>query len=136
MIARVTLLLSLLLLASTGSSHRSMGKAAVLRLSASPRFGEVRAKIQFHANIEGGRDDDPSLYCPDVEWDFKDAFFRDTRDCPEYHEGTRIQRAYETSHIFETPGVYDVEVRLVRRERVVLKAKIEVTVRGSGLQGR
>ncbi len=126
----------LVAVAAPGSSFRSNGKAAVLKLSASPRIGNVPAKIQFHAFIEGGRDDDPSLYCPDVEWDFQDAVFRDTRDCPEYEEGTRIQRAYETAHTFETVGVYQVEVRLIRRERVVLKGNIEVRVQKSGFRGR
>jgi hypothetical protein len=136
MISKAAVLLSVLLFAAPDPSHGSDGKAPVLKLTASPRIGEVPAKIQFHAFIAGGRDDDSSLYCPDVEWDFKDAVFRDTRDCPEYQEGTRIQRAYETDHTFETVGVYDVEVRLIRRERVVLKGHIEVRVQNSGLQGR
>lgn len=142
MITRTALILSVLVLSTSTSTSgsgyraRSKGKSAVLKLTASKRIADVPAKIRFLAYIKGGRDDDPSLYCPDVEWDFQHAVFRDTRDCPEYREGTRIQRAYEVEHTFEKEGVYRVEARLIRREQVVLRGHVEVTVRKTGLRAR
>lgn len=117
------------LLLSVCSTHRREGATAHIRLTAERRVSALPATVRFHAFIEGGRDDEPLLYCPDVVWNFQAAQFRDERDCEPYAPGARIQRAYVADHTFEREGVYDVEVRLLQRGRSVLSATVEIMVR-------
>lgn len=91
------------------------------------------ATVQFHAFIDGGRNDDPELYCLDVVWDFQGVEYLDERDCDPYVPGSRIQRAFVAEKTFELEGHYEVEVRLLQRGRTVLTGRVEVVVRRNAL---
>ena len=131
---RGTTLAALSALVLFGCSARVMdGEKPRLRLSVDSRYSELPATLRFTAFIDGGRDDDPMLYCPDVLWNFQSVVYRDERDCEPYEPGRRIQRAYVAEHTFEREVAIDVEVRILQRGRTVLRAKAEIQVRRSAV---
>jgi hypothetical protein len=105
-------------------------KKARLNLRATPRVALAPASVLVVAEIAGGVDDDESLYCPEIEWDWDDGGRSVAEsDCPPFEAGTKLERRFSSRHEFRRPGVYNVRVQLSRGDRPVLSATINVTVR-------
>lgn len=126
---RRTAFVSLVML-TLGCAGRRFEERPRLRVTAEAKHVfALPATIQFHAFIDGGRNDDPTLYCPDVVWDFQGVEYLDKRDCDPHEPGSRIQRAFAGERTFELEGQYDVKVRLLQRGRTVLSGQVEILVR-------
>ena len=64
---------------------------------------------RFLAEIVGGPDDDQSLYCVPMTWDFGDGpALSVSPSCAPWAPGTKIQRRFEISHVYESSGRYGV----------------------------
>jgi hypothetical protein len=78
-----------------------------LTLIANPDSTQVRAFV-FVAEITGGADNEPSLYCQATTWDFGDGpGLTVTPSCVPYSPETRITRRFETKHTYAKAGTYE-----------------------------
>jgi hypothetical protein len=113
-----------------GANEAPKLKKPRLNLRATPRIALSPASVLVVAEIEGGADDDESLYCPEIEWDWDDGG-RSTAesDCPPLEAGMKIERRFSSRHEFRRAGVYNVKVQFIRGEKRLLSATVGVTVR-------
>ena len=119
-------------LGSAGSTDRpgQQGKKASLTLKANPMMSFTPAKIRFVAELKGGSNDTQELYCPTIEWDWNDDTTSEvTVDCEPYLAGkTQITRRFTTEHEYKFPGAYRVQIRLKRKNRVIISGSVLIQV--------
>jgi hypothetical protein len=105
-------------------------KRPSLVLKANPPFAFSPARIVVSAELRGGSDTDPELYCPDIEWEWGDGTrSQASQNCPPFVPGeSHVTRRWTVSHTYTTAGRYQLYLRLKRSARVVLagSAKVEV----------
>ena len=105
-------------------------KGPSLALKTNPQFGFSPARIVVSAELRGGSDTDPELYCPDVEWEWGDGTkSQASQNCPPFVAGeSQITRRWTVSHVYTTAGRYQMYLRLKRGSKVVLagNAKVEI----------
>ena len=76
---------------------------AAAQVAGSPRL------YNFRAEIVGGADNDSELYCLAIAWDFGDGQnLILSPSCVPWTQDTKIQRRFDTTHTFQTPGRYAV----------------------------
>jgi hypothetical protein len=64
------------------------------------------------AELTGGADNDPRLYCQSTTWEFGDGpGLTVTPSCAPYTPDVRIQRHFQTTHFYDAPGRYTVTFR-------------------------
>ena len=75
------------------------GKKASLSLKVTPAVAFAPARMVFLAELRGG-DDEETLYCPTVEWDWGDGTTSLAEaDCSPYEAGkSQIKRRYAVDH--------------------------------------
>lgn len=82
-----------------------------LELQALPQEGRAPLTVSLVAEIRGGLDVSPELYCQMQNWDFGDgrrvAVFG---MCAAWRPATKIDRLFGQHHIYEKPGVYEASV--------------------------
>src|SRR5262245_58497080 len=79
-----------------------------LVLSANQVSGQSRA-LEFVAEITGGADNEPSLYCQATTWDFGDGPpLTMTPSCAPYSPDVRITRRLVMKHTYSASGTYNV----------------------------
>ncbi len=127
---RALIALALLSGASAVAAKDDKPKKARLNLRGTPRVALSPASVLVVAEIEGGVDDDESLYCPEIEWDWDDGGRSVAEsDCPPYEPGMKFERRFSSRHDFRRPGVYNVRVNFSRGEKRLLSSTINITVR-------
>ena len=106
-------------------------KKASLTIKASPTIMFSPARVVVTAELKGGADDNPELYCPSLEWDWGDGTRSESNvDCEPFDAGKSVvQRRYTTSHTFNIAGNYRVQLRLKRGSKVVLGGHVSVQVK-------
>ena len=78
-----------------------------LTLTANPDSTQARV-FQFVAEITGGADNEPSLYCQATTWDFGDGpGLTVTPSCVPYSPEVRITRRFEVKHTYDKAGTYE-----------------------------
>ena len=97
-------------------------KKASLNIKASPTIVFSPARVVVSAELKGGAEDSPELYCPSLEWDWGDGTRSESNvDCEPFEAGkTTIQRRFSASHTFNIAGNYRVQLRLKRGSKTVL----------------
>lgn len=105
-------------------------KRPSLTLTASPMVAATPAKVFFLGELKGGSDDYEDLYCPTVEWDWgDDTSSESTVQCEPYEPGTSlIQRRYSTQHEFKTAGTYRVQLKLKKKNKVIVTTHVLLRV--------
>ena len=90
------------------SPESSVQSEVRLTVTANQLGGEPRT-FEFVAEIAGGADNEPSLYCQATTWEFGDGpGLTVTPSCAPYSPETRITRRFAMKHSYSEPGTYDV----------------------------
>lgn len=106
-------------------------KKASVSLKATPSIGFSPARVVVTAEVKGGPNDAEDLYCASVEWIWGDDTRSESKgDCDPYEAGrSEIRRRYTLDHTYQTAGNYRVEFYLKQKNKRVLGARTNVTVR-------
>ncbi len=106
-------------------------KKASLSIKATPTIVFSPARVVVSAELKGGDEDSPELYCPSLEWDWGDGTRSESNvDCEPFEAGkTTIQRRFSASHTFNIAGNYRVQLRLKRGSKTVLGGHVSVQVK-------
>jgi hypothetical protein len=68
-----------------------------------------RRTFRLVAEIKGGRDNDPDLYCQPLTWGFGDGpALTVTPMCAPWTQDVMIRRRFDTRHAYEHAGTYNV----------------------------
>jgi hypothetical protein len=129
----------LMLLPSGGAATADKPK---LTLKANPVMAFSPASIHVTADLVGGANDDQTLYCPAVEWEWGDGTkSAEESDCEPYQAGkSEIKRHYIAEHEFrvEEPNVggppsdyrdFHIQLRLKRSGKVILSGATSVKIK-------
>lgn len=108
-----------------------------LTLKASPAVGFAPLRIFLSAELKGGPNDYEEYYCPTVEWDWGDGTRSEsTTDCEPYRAGkSEIKRRYAVEHMYRLAGIFNVQIRLKRKEKVLVAAGTTLRIQAS-ISGR
>jgi PKD repeat protein len=99
-----------------------------LTLTARPHVGEIPLSVTFYADVRGGSDTEPRLYCAEASWDFGNETYVERHDCPPLEDGgVTIRRTYTQTHTYRNPGSYEVRLTLMQKGEPVLYAVEKVT---------
>lgn len=107
------------------------GKKASLSLKANPAVSFAPARVVVVAELKGGSDEDESLYCPTVEWEWDDGTYSTAEaDCDPFEPGkSPVKRRYTGTHQYKMPGTFKIYLRLKKGERVALAGNSSIQVR-------
>ncbi|HEX7088221.1 MAG TPA: hypothetical protein VF198_17815 [Vicinamibacterales bacterium] len=102
-----------------------------LQLRATPAVVFSPARVRVSAELRGGSDETPELYCPAVEWEWGDGTRSEARtDCEPFEPGkSEIQRRFAASHQYNQAGRYEIRLRLKRGNKVIVAGQVNVQVR-------
>jgi hypothetical protein len=108
-----------------------------LTLKVSPTIAFSPARVVLTAELKGGSETVPDLYCPAVEWDWGDGTRSEVNeDCAPFEAGqSEIKRRWTTTHTYTMGGQYRVTLRLKRDGRTVLSGNTSVQVRAGARDG-
>ncbi len=106
-------------------------KKPTLSVKATPAVSFSPARIRAFAELKGGPNDNPELYCAAVEWDWGDLTQSESAtDCEPFEQGkSEIVRRFSSEHVYRMQGRYRVMIRLKRNGKVLTTANTSVTVR-------
>jgi hypothetical protein len=112
-------------------SPEDKARKATLSVKATPAVSFSPARIRAFAELKGGPDDNPELYCAAVEWDWGDLTQSESAtDCDPYEAGkSEVVRRFSSEHVYRTQGRYRLVIRLKRNGKVLSAANTTVTVR-------
>jgi len=69
-------------------------------------------------------------YCLDEVWDWDDDTDSEhAPDCDPYEEGMELKTRFSASHQYDTPGTYNVWLRLQRNGKTVIAGNAKVQIR-------
>lgn len=108
-------------------------KKPVLSLKANPAVGFAPTRIFLSAELKGGPNDYEEYYCPAVEWDWGDGTKSEsTTDCEPYEAGkSEIKRRFAVEHVYRLPGMFNVQLRLKRKDKVLVSASTTLRIQAS-----
>ena len=112
------------------------GKKAVKRpsltLKATPAIAFAPARVVVTAELRGGAEDSPELYCPSLEWEWGDGTKSEANlDCEPFQAGvSEIRRRWTSSHSYDLGGNYRVRLRLRRGGKTVVSGSTTLQIRG------
>lgn len=108
-------------------------KKPALTLKANPAVGFAPMRIFLSAELKGGPNDYQEYYCPTVEWDWGDGTRSEsTADCEPYEAGkSEIKRRFAVEHMYRLPGIFNVQIRLKRKEKVLVAAATTLRIQAS-----
>ena len=83
-----------------------------LELEALPQQGQAPVTVAFNAEIKGGLDTMPELYCKNQTWDFGDGQRRGVIGlCRAWRPGMEIDRQFGLHYTYKDPGAYEMSVQ-------------------------
>lgn len=108
-------------------------KKPALTLKANPAVGFAPMRIFLSAELKGGPNDYQEYYCPTVEWDWGDGTRSEsTTDCEPYEAGkSEIKRRFAVEHMYRLAGIFNVQIRLKRKEKVLVVATTTLRIQAS-----
>lgn len=108
-------------------------KKPALTLKANPVVGFAPMRIFLSAELKGGPNDYQEYYCPTVEWDWGDGTRSEsTTDCEPYEAGkSEIKRRFAVEHMYRLAGIFNVQIRLKRKEKVLVVATTTLRIQAS-----
>jgi hypothetical protein len=111
----------LLVCAGVSLAADDKSKKASLSLKVTPSMAAAPARVRASVEIKGGANDNPELYCPQIEWNWgDDTTSESAADCEPYEAGrSTIQRRYSAEHTYRYSGLYKLTLRLKQKDRVV-----------------
>ncbi len=103
-----------------------------LSLKVSPQLAVAPVTIRVSAELKGGSDEDPDLYCPQIEWEWgDDTTSASAADCAPFEAGrTELQRRFRAQHTYRHGGIYKITLRLKQKDRIVVMTS--TNFRGQG----
>ena len=117
-----TLAVLLTLLVSEGARGAADDKIKKVSLSlkVTPSMAVAPARVRASVEIKGGAEDNPELYCPQLEWVWgDDTTSESSADCEPYEAGRSvITRRYAAEHTYRAGGTYKLTLRLKQKGRV------------------
>lgn len=117
-----TLAVLLTLLVSEGARGAAddKSKKVSLSLKVTPSMAVAPARVRASVEIKGGAEDNPELYCPQLEWVWgDDTTSESSADCEPYEAGRSvITRRYGAEHTYRAGGTYKLTLRLKQKGRV------------------
>jgi hypothetical protein len=102
-----------------------------LHMRASPAVVFNPARVRVSAELRGGSDESPELYCPSVEWEWGDGTRSEAQmDCEPFEPGkSEIRRRFAASHQYNQAGRFEVRLRLKRGNKVIVAGQVNIQVR-------
>lgn len=95
---------TILILLLSGCAHLGIYQ---LGLQAEPREGPAPLTVSFTAEIGGGLDSSPELYCHPRTWDFGEGEILGIFGyCLSWRPGMKIDRHFQRTHTYAEPGIY------------------------------
>lgn len=107
-------------------------KRPSLTLKATPSIAFAPARVVVTAELRGGADDSPELYCPSLEWEWGDGTTSEANlDCEPFEAGvSEIRRRWTSSHSYDIGGNYRVRLRLKRGGKTIASGSTVLQIRG------
>lgn len=108
-------------------------KKPALTLKVNRAVGFAPMRIFLSAELKGGPNDYQEYYCPTVEWDWGDGTRSEsTTDCEPYEAGkSEIKRRFAVEHMYRLAGIFNVQIRLKRKEKVLVVATTTLRIQAS-----
>jgi hypothetical protein len=121
-------LLAIALSAPVPADKPASGKVTV-SIRAAPRVAVAPARIIFNIELKGGEDTD-ALHCLTLNFDWGDGTKSSSEgDCGEYKAGeTKVQRLFTADHEYRERRKPTVEVTVMKGERTIGRASIDLTI--------
>jgi hypothetical protein len=126
--------LTILVLAASGAASVQSADVRKPRLNVrvSPRVAFTPVSVVTTAELVGG-DEVEEYHCPRLEWDWGDGSrSAHEADCAPFDASTAIDRRYTASHVYRSPGQYDIRLTMFRATRPIAVGTVVVSVQ-SGL---
>ena len=109
-LTRAYMPISIILLLLSGCAHLGI---YWLSLQAVPDEGPAPLTVSFNAEITGGPDTSPELYCQEQTWDLGDGRRVGVYGlCKAWRPGVKIDRHFQLVHTYTKPGIYEVSVSI------------------------
>lgn len=107
-------------------------KRPSLTLKATPSIAFAPARVVVTAELRGGADDSPELYCQSLEWEWGDGTTSEANlDCEPFQAGvSEIRRRWTSSHSYDIGGNYRVRLRLKRGGKTIASGSTVLQIRG------
>jgi len=117
-------------LATPGIAGEAKARKPRLEVRTNYQAAITPVRVTVIAELVGGADLE-EFYCAGLEWDWGDGnrSFRES-DCDPFEPGMELDRLFTGRHVYGSPGVYPVRVRLHRAGRVIAAARTDVRVVG------
>ncbi len=117
-------------LSASAAAFADKNKPSV-SLKASPSMGFAPTRVVLTAELKGGANDYQNFYCASIEWDWGDGTKSVNEvDCDPFEAGkSEIERRHVVTHVFETPGDFQIEFRLKQKNKVVGTARTSIKIR-------
>jgi hypothetical protein len=98
-------------------------------LRAAPRTAVAPARIVFNVELKGGEDTE-ALHCLTLQWEWGDGTRSSSEgDCSPFEAGqTKVQRLFTADHEYREQRKPTAEVTVLRGERVVGRASVDLTI--------
>lgn len=122
-------------LATPSIAGEAMARKPRLEVRTNYRVALSPVQVMAVAELVGGHDLE-EFYCAGLEWDWGDGSrsFRES-DCEPFEPGMELDRFFSARHVYQSPGVYPLRVRLRRSGEVIAVARIDVRVVGRVARG-
>jgi hypothetical protein len=106
-------------------------KRASLVVKVSPPVAFSPARVIATADLRGGSDTDPELYCPGLEWDWGDGTKSEaSEDCEPFEAGkSTIKRRWSGTHTYNSSGNYRLQLRLTRGTKAIVAGNTMMQVK-------
>ena len=132
---QMSLALIAVALATPSIAGEAMARKPRLEVRTNYRVALGPVQVMAVAELVGGHDLE-EFYCAGLEWDWGDGnrSFRES-DCDPFEPGMELDRFFSARHVYVSPGLYPVRVRLLRSDEVIAVAGTNVRVVGRVAQG-
>lgn len=101
-----------------------------LTLRATPPVAFAPVRVSVTAQLKGGPNDNPELYCPSVEWDWGDGTVSQaSSDCDPYQANkSEIKRSYISDHVYKFGGEFTIRLNLKKQSKVVVTGAANLNI--------
>lgn len=129
----LAVLLTLLAFEGAPGAADEKSKKVSLSLKVTPSMATAPARVRATVEVKGGADDNPDLYCPQLEWLWgDDTTSESSTDCDPYEAGRSvITRRYAAEHTYRSGGTYKLTLRLKQKGRVTALGVTNVQIQSA-----
>lgn len=133
----ITLVAALACLAAPAAAQERGDAKPSMSVRVAPAMAFSPARVTATAELKNVRQDDGTLFCPAVEWEWGDGTqSEESGDCGAFEAGvSQVRTRYAKQYTYYAAGTYRVTVRLKRGKSVLLAASTRITVREGAYSG-